>query len=370
MQKHLILFFTKDTGLRDWESVGLLDRELQYYRRLIKEGFRVTFVTYDGRGGKEYRTRIAPINLIFNRFGFSKKAYIWWLINRHGRVVKRRSIVKTNQIVGGGIAKNFARVGKIPFIVRAGHLPSDTAKWRYGEETQKARKVTAREKRIIESADQVMVTTSFMMSTIMENYNVEPWRIMVVPNYIDTSIFRPIDQSVPRKPLAGFIGRLESKKNVVALVESFSGLNIDLEIIGAGSLRGELVELARLKNIELRLRDPIPNHQLPLIYNRFSIYVQPSHLEHHPKTLLEAMACGLPVVASNRKGIRELIEDGKTGILCETEPESIREAVRWVIENPREARQLGAAAREFVVRNFNIDTVVNLEKMILDTTFR
>lgn len=277
--------------------------------------------------------------------------------------------MKTNQIVGGGVAKRFANVRQIPLIVRAGHLPSDTAKWRFGEKSSRAKKVSSRERRLVRSADHVLVTTEFMRETLEKNYCIEQTKISVLPNYVDTREFRPTRKDVSLRIKAGYVGRLEQKKNVVALVESFSGLDVDLELIGDGSLKSELIDIASTLDVKLFIHERVPNRMLPEIYNGFSFYIQPSHLEHHPKTLMEAMACGLPVVASNRKGNRELIDDMRTGILCETDTESIRRAIDWLLKNPDYAREMGTNAREFITRHFDLERVLTEEKRILDQEY-
>jgi len=78
------------------------------------------------------------------------------------------------------------------------------------------------------------------------------------------------------------------------------------------------------------------------------------------------MACGLPVIGTRVPGIRELIADGDTGLLCEPDAGSIRQAVARALGDPALRAQLGQAARQYVEQNFALDRIVDLEMAILN----
>ena len=365
MKRKLFLFFTRNTGLKDWEQSGILERELKYYTSLVEQGFEVAFVSYDIGSQKRLRRLIYPITLVCNQWRLSDEMFLWWVINVHARFVRRSAVVKTNQIIGGGVAKRFAVKRGLKLVVRAGHLPSDTALWRHGEASDRAKKIEDREGRILLSADRVVLTTEFMKTTVIEKHGISPRRIDVIPNYVDTDLFEPARLNKSEFPRAGYVGRLEPKKNVINLAKAFEGLDLELEIVGEGSLREELEATAKNARLNLLLRGQMANSMLAKFYQSLSFYVQPSHLEHHPKTLIEAMACGLPVIASNRKGNRELIQNMRTGILCETDSSSIRKSIVWILEHPEEAIELGSNARQFVADNFSMETVLKAEIKLL-----
>ena len=86
-----------------------------------------------------------------------------------------------------------------------------------------------------------------------------------------------------------------------------------------------------------------------------------------PKVLIEAMACGMPVVGTNVSGIRDLIEHGRTGILCEPEIESLRDAIRKVLNNSQLCKDIGLQARDFVANNFSLKECVSKELDLLTT---
>jgi glycosyltransferase involved in cell wall biosynthesis len=105
----------------------------------------------------------------------------------------------------------------------------------------------------------------------------------------------------------------------------------------------------------------IPNHELPDFLNPHELFILPSFYENMPKTLLEAMACGLPVIGTNVKGINEVIKHGKNGILCSTNANSIREAILTLMKDEELKRNLGENARRTIVENYDLDKLIKRE---------
>ena len=75
----------------------------------------------------------------------------------------------------------------------------------------------------------------------------------------------------------------------------------------------------------------IPNSELPGYINKAKAFVLPSIYEGHPKALIEAMACSIPVIGCDSPGIKEIIGNGSNGLLCATTPGSLRNAINKVL---------------------------------------
>ena len=204
-------------------------------------------------------------------------------------------------------------------------------------------------------ADKVITTTKEDENYIVWRYGIDSRRIAVIPNWIDTRLFRPMDEVEKERGRIIFVGRLERQKNILALVKAVKTIpDVKLYIFGSGSLETEVrQEIEGFENI--RLMGVIPHEKLPEELNKSEIFILPSLYEGHPKTLLEAMACGLPVIGSDVEGIRGIIEDGFNVVLCGLDSESIREKILLLASDRGLRERLGRAARRYVVENFSFE---------------
>lgn len=120
-----------------------------------------------------------------------------------------------------------------------------------------------------------------------------------------------------------FVGRLAEKKGVTYLIEAMKEIDALLVIAGEGPLCNELKEQAKEQGDKIKFIGAKTHEELKTVYASADIFVAPSIVakngdqEGLPTVILEAMASGLPVVASSLGGISQLIEDGKNGLLCE-----------------------------------------------------
>jgi glycosyltransferase involved in cell wall biosynthesis len=198
-------------------------------------------------------------------------------------------------------------------------------------------------------------------------------RVAFLPTSVDQAMFRPMadpDRDLARRRLldqlglvpsadvrlALFVGRLERQKNPLLLIDGIAramaaasaARNLRLVVIGEGSLRAGAEARAR----DLGVADRIhwlgfqPREDLPSIMNAADLLVLPSAFEGMPITVLEALACGLPVVATDVGGVGLVVHDRVNGRLTGHAPEEIAEAIGWVLDRPRDAFE--AAAREAV----------------------
>lgn len=358
---HLHLFMTDGMSLQAWEEGGLLARELALYQRLMAAGLSVTIVSYGGPEEQGYAARFPGLQIVCNRWQVPQKLYRAWLNHRYrGRGTW---LAKSNQTPGAATALRAARRGHAPFIARCGYLFSEFNARAHGPQSPQARQARALEARVFTAATQVVVTTSAMQSEIVARYQLPPEKISVIPNYVDTALFTPAPR--PAAARLCFIGRLEVQKNPLALVEAVAGLEAELVMIGEGSLRPEIEALAAQRGVALSLPGNLPNTELPAQLQNSAIFVLPSLYEGHPKTLVEAMACGLPVLGTDVPGIRELIRHGETGWLCAPEPASIRAALQTLLGDSALRTRLGQAARAYAVENFSLDRVAQLELALI-----
>ncbi|HEX4994149.1 MAG TPA: glycosyltransferase, partial [Methylomirabilota bacterium] len=147
-------------------------------------------------------------------------------------------------------------------------------------------------------------------------------RVELIPNGVDTTLFRPAVSRPAGTPThILYVGRLSAEKNLSTVVTAAgsigagSGGHVTLTLVGSGALRDDLEAQAKRLGVVVDFPGVVDQRQLPDVYGAANIFVLASFTEGHPKVLLEAMACGVPCVASNVGGSRSILADGESGLL-------------------------------------------------------
>lgn len=175
--------------------------------------------------------------------------------------------------------------------------------------------------------------------------------ISVVPNGVDVDRFRPADKVNREKfPQLLFVGRLTQQKGLFYLLEAVAMLDepFTLTIVGDGDQQSPLETKAAELGIGNRIhfagwcsREDIINY-----YTTADVFVFPSLDEGMPNVVLEAMACGLPIIATNIPGCEELVSEGKNGYLVPPrDPASLAERLRQLIVSPDLREETGRESR-------------------------
>ncbi|MBU1131904.1 glycosyltransferase family 4 protein [Patescibacteria group bacterium] len=152
--------------------------------------------------------------------------------------------------------------------------------------------------------------------------------------------------------IIGFVGGLDSAhyfKGVNFLIKAISLLpdeSIKALVVGRGNLKQEYEKLAKEMGLESRVRfaDSVESADLPAHYNLFDYFVLPSinKSEAFGIVLLEAMACGKPLIASYLKGVRSVVDQGINGLMVEPKnSKDIADKISFLINNPENARNFG-----------------------------
>jgi glycosyltransferase involved in cell wall biosynthesis len=360
MNFHLGLFFTRGVSLKTWDMVGNLDREIAIYRRMVDAGNKVTFFTYGNEGDLKYLDRLKDIGICPNKDDLSLEDYESVLPTIHEKTLERLDVIKTNQSYGAELALDVAnRLGK-PLVVRCGYMWSQNAVREHGADSAIAREAFRVEEKVFSGADSIIVTTAAMRYDVVSRLPEAERKLVVIPNYVDTGLFRPMDVPKNRTSIV-FVGRIAPEKNLVSLIEAIRDLDVTLTIVGEGNLRPALQDKFTDLASKLTWEGGVPNSELPELMNRSCVFVLPSLYEGHPKSLIEAMACGIPVIGCDSPGIREIISHGNNGLLCSPDAKSLKKTITMVISDSVLAEHIASNARKFVERNFSLDVIADLE---------
>lgn len=359
----LTLFFTRGVSLQTWVERGMFQREVAIYQRLQQQGVEVSFVTYGNRRDYEYTSRIPGIKILCNHWNLPQKLYQRWLHLLHGSWLWRSDVFKTNQTAGADIALRCGKFWRKPLVARCGYMWSEFVAKKHGVDSPAHHQAQALESEVFSAARRVVVTTPMMATDIAQRLPDTASRSIVIPNYVETERFQSLNRE--RDFDLVFVGRLVSQKNVAALLEAIDPLNVRLLLIGNGELGESLQEKFSHLGDRVQWQGNVSNSDLPTYLNRSLAFILPSHYEGHPKALIEAMSCGLPVIGGDSPGIREIISHGENGWLCGTDADNIRIAIEKLLSHPELLTQLGQQARQYVLKNYAIDHIVNLEMSLL-----
>ena len=242
------------------------------------------------------------------------------------------------------------------------------------------------EKTALEMADAVVAVSKSTREDILRLFNVDPAKVPVIPNGIDTDEYKPtLDPSVlakygidPAKPYVLFVGRMTRQKGLLYLLQAISQLDADTQVVLCA---GESDTPELQKELEALIAD-IKTHRQGIIwiaemvsrpttialYSQAAVFVCPSIYEPFGIINLEAMACNTAVVGSKVGGIAEVVVDGETGLLIDAnisptmphdpmDPKgfsaALAEGINRLVRDPGLRKKMGAAGRQRVLDNYS-----------------
>ncbi|HJR05481.1 MAG TPA: glycosyltransferase, partial [Methylomirabilota bacterium] len=218
----LVLFFTYRVSLATWAARGLLDREVELYRRLLPAVGPVTFVTYGGLDDRRLGAPLAGIRVLPNRWGLPASLMSLLAPLLYRREIGEAAVLKTNQASGAWTAVLAKWLTGRPLLVRCGYVWSVNHA-RESRSAWRSRLVFRLERAALRAADRVAVTSEAAREYLLAAHRLDPARVLVVPNHVDTERFAP-GYAVRETGLVGFVGRLAPEKNVESLVRAAAGV--------------------------------------------------------------------------------------------------------------------------------------------------
>jgi glycosyltransferase involved in cell wall biosynthesis len=208
-----------------------------------------------------------------------------------------------------------------------------------------------------------VVANSQAAQKILEEEGLATASIAVVPNGIEPAAF-----AAPRGPrpirhiiCVANLRREKCHDTLIAAAQMLSAHVPDLRItlVGGGPRRAELEALVRERGLDGIVTFLGHRDDVPALLAAADAYVLPSRSEAFPNGAIEAMAAGLPVVASAVGGLLDLVDDGRTGVLVRPEdPAALAQALDRLIADPAHAAAMGAAARDEVLRRFGFERMI------------
>jgi L-malate glycosyltransferase len=217
----------------------------------------------------------------------------------------------------------------------------------------------------VQKAKVITAVSHFLAGIVREDLHISK-DIRVIYNGVDENIFTPAVKSHPRGKEINvfFSGNLKMRKGAHWLPGIAQRLDKNIRIFYTQGLRGKnsLPSLSNLQSI-----GSIPFHSMPDRYREMDILLMPTVREGFGLSVAEAMACGLPVVASNCSSLPELVDQGKGGFLCPVgDVDEFANKINILAENPDLRKEMGEYNRAKVEKMFRLDQMIDNYRQLFD----
>ena len=172
--------------------------------------------------------------------------------------------------------------------------------------------------RVLRSAHGVVVFTKEQKKILGQRYRIDSSRVHIIPNGVADEFFINKRRNIHKKPRLLFVGRLSYQKNLTQLLDALDGISdqFTTTLVGDGELRADLEAHAKKLNLKnITFAGFASGATLRAYYEQADIFVLPSEREGMPLVLLEAMAAGLPIVATRVTGNKDVVKHNKNGLL-------------------------------------------------------
>ncbi len=289
------------------------------------------------------------------------------------------NLIHSHYWLSGWVAHELQRTWGVPVVHMfhtLGHMKNAVAASPQELETDLRIQV---EGQVMQWADCLIAASPLEKAQMAWLYAADPAKIRVIPAGVDTERFRPIPVETakacigipPERKLILYVGRIEPLKGIETLFRAIAILaketpclcdNICVSIIGGEGEETEAsrsAEEQRLRELreQLELRDLVTflgskdQDALPYYYSAAYVVVVPSYYESFGMVAVEAMACGVPVIASKAGGLMYTIQDGLTGLLFPANsPNALAEKLCLLLDEPELRDKMGGNAREWAQR--------------------
>lgn len=329
--------------------------------RLDRSRFRPVLVctTVEGRYGRELRARGVPV---YQGLAKSKLSFV---LPRLRRIIKQERIQAIylmdyrDAMLWGAIA---GKVCGVPTI-----LATHSTDW-WGP----MRSVTMIGKKLLNWHARIVTIAAFQRRHLIEHENARGALIEVVPNGIDLGRYSgaavPRAQALPELPargvVIGTVAVLRIEKNLGMLFEAVRrlvgrGYDIQVAIVGDGDMRQAMVDLVGSLGLAGRVHFLGFRDNPAALLGAFDIFTLTSVVEVMPITILEAMASGVPVVATAVGAVPEIVESGETGyVIPSRDVDALTERLADLCDSPDKRRSMGQRGRARVAALYTLDAMI------------
>ncbi len=358
MSKHILILTTPfrpnvggvETHLDDLITAGTkrgIDFSVLTYQPLITKAHGQ--VKEKGDGFVIYRLPWIRMNLflIFTKFPFFEFLYLFpglFFLGLFFLLFNRSKVdtIHAQGLVAGAVGVFLGKIFQKPVIISTHSIYNFPKKGSYPLFV----------KFLFKNCEHILTLSNQSRQEILD-LGIPQDKVSVFTYWIDQNIFKPMVKQKAREILGLnndhiclFVGRLVLGKGVEELLEASKKTpNVTFLIVGDGPFKDEIFKLKGQSNV--KFAGKIDNKKLAVYYSAADVLLVPStHEEGFGRVILEALSCGLPVIAANRGGIREALST-KVGIFIEVTPLNISRVLKNIFRYPEKLAKLASSARDY-----------------------
>jgi len=363
---NIAFFFTYGYSLKTWEESGTLERELKTLRILSKNyGYKFTLVTYGDISDTLIKNiseefKIIPIYSIIKKRNskFINYLFSFTIPFKLRNTFKNIDVIHQHQLLGSWVVIILKFLVKKPLLTRTGYDMYLFAK-------NEKKNVVVRYLYKLLTRFTIWLSDIYTVTSISDfNYlntsrNTKK-KLLYRPNFIEQNETNPLENRYENKILA--VGRLVEQKNFKILIEEFKNTKDDFEItiVGEGRLENELKALALKNNVDLKLIGSVSYEELKNIYQNYRYFISTSLFEGNPKTLLEAMASGCVVLASNISNHSEIIKNELNGYIFNLNNPQLLKKINQLKNDFNLQTKISNNAINEVYKNNSLENLISL----------
>jgi len=283
--------------------------------KLNEKQYHVQVITSNIKNGDDYISKSKYPVAYLKSIEIAHTPIIFFLILKL-LLIPKNSIIHLHiaQAYVPEIVYLISKIKNIPYIAHV-HIDVDPS-GRFGFLLQPYKKIILAE--VLKNASRIICLSNSQKEIIVKKYKLQKKYIEIIPNGVSKSFF--VKRTIVKKevPTVLFVGRLSPQKNIPRLIKAVSLMKqkVHLQIVGRGEEYKKIKKLIKELNLSnITILGKKIDKELIKIYKQADIFALPSNKEGVPLVLLEAMAAGLPIVASDIYGVNELLNN--TGILVQ-----------------------------------------------------
>ena len=338
---------------------------LQLSEALLKKGNSVAITSFPG-GWLERESKKIGVKFYDNKY-FSNNLNLFLIIKSMKRIQEvindfQPDLISCHSTMAGLLGRAVVR-NKIPTIFTAHG-------WAFTQGTPliRARIIALLEKMVSKFCSKIICVSSFDKKIAIKNNIASSNKLVVVHNGVKVRENIDLSKKETRYPLKiVFVGRLVTPKNPVLLLKAYKQLKQELKdkseilIIGEGEKRKNLEVFIRNNNLneKVKLLGALPREKVLAILKESNIFVLTSSWEGFPRSILEAMSYGLPVIASNVGGVQESVSEDCGFVVERGNVEAVKLSLEKLIQNPELMKVMGQNASNRLKKHFSLEKMLD-----------